>query len=210
MAIKTPIWQYWYADDWHVGTNINDHRKNTEEAGYLTRDLFANEEHEPLSIPYELSRSWAIINNGHIKFDDDGKIEIYESKDQARLNVDKSDEVVLVPSLMSAAFSARQASHQEIGGEPVAIVRQNSSGQIYIAKPNGDPFPFNDHVGSDLYTHPNSADAPNAEYIRALQDAFDIIDQNYGSLCRIGSVLANLKAVQEKGNDQLKEQQVAS
>ena len=39
-----------------------------------------------------------------------------------------------------------------------------------------------------------------AEYIRALQDAFDIIqadantEQNYGSLCRISSVLANLKA----------------
>ena len=51
---------------------------------------------------------------------------------------------------------------------------------------------------------PNSSDhasaVPNAEYIRALQDACDIIqadantEENYGSLCRIGSVLAKLKA----------------
>ena len=40
---------------------------------------------------------------------------------------------------------------------------------------------------------------PNSEYIRALQDAFDIIqadantEENYGSLCRIGSVLGKLK-----------------
>ena len=45
---------------------------------------------------------------------------------------------------------------------------------------------------------------PNSEYIRALQDAFDIIqadantEENYGSLCRIGSVLAKIKAGQEK------------
>ena len=41
---------------------------------------------------------------------------------------------------------------------------------------------------------------PDVEYFRALQDAFYIIqadantEQNYGSLCRIGSVLAKLKA----------------
>ena len=45
---------------------------------------------------------------------------------------------------------------------------------------------------------------PEAEYTRALQDAFDIIqadantEENYGSLCRIGSVLAKIKAGQEK------------
>jgi hypothetical protein len=39
----------------------------------------------------------------------------------------------------------------------------------------------------------------DADYIRALQDAFDIIqadantEENYGSLCRIGSVLGKLK-----------------
>jgi hypothetical protein len=53
--------------------------------------------------------------------------------------------------------------------------------------------------GTKLYTHPASSDVPNAEYIRALQDAFDIIqadantEENYGSLCRIGSVLGKLK-----------------
>ena len=50
----------------------------------------------------------------------------------------------------------------------------------------------------------DGASVPNAEYIRALQDACDIIqadantEQNYGSLCRIGSVLARLKSAQEK------------
>jgi len=44
----------------------------------------------------------------------------------------------------------------------------------------------------------------DGEYLRALQDAFDIIqadantEQNYGSLCRIGGVLAKLKATPEK------------
>ena len=44
---------------------------------------------------------------------------------------------------------------------------------------------------------------PDAEYTRVLQDALDIIqadantDQNFGSLCRIGSVLARLKSEQE-------------
>ena len=48
---------------------------------------------------------------------------------------------------------------------------------------------------------------PGDEYIRALQDAFDIIqadantEQNYGSLCRMGGILGKLKAKQEKDND---------
>jgi hypothetical protein len=48
---------------------------------------------------------------------------------------------------------------------------------------------------------------PDAEYIRALQDAFDIIqadantEQNYGSLCRMGWVLARLKSVQEQNDE---------
>jgi hypothetical protein len=58
--------------------------------------------------------------------------------------------------------------------------------------------------GTKLYTHPASS-APDEEYLRALQDACDIIqgdantEQNYGSLCRIGSVLAKLKAAPAKG-----------
>ena len=52
------------------------------------------------------------------------------------------------------------------------------------------------------------AGVPDADYIRALQDCFDIIqadantEQNYESLCRIGAVLAKLKAKQEQ-NDEL-------
>ena len=73
---------------------------------------------------------------------------------------------------------------------------------------NGKPSEFCDHpkhaaegdtrIRTPLYTHPASA-APDEEYLRALQDAFDIIqadantEENYGSLCRIGSVLGKLK-----------------
>jgi len=45
---------------------------------------------------------------------------------------------------------------------------------------------------------------PNSDYIRALQGACDIIqadantEQNYGSLCRTGNVLARLKSNQEQ------------
>jgi len=48
---------------------------------------------------------------------------------------------------------------------------------------------------------------PNSDYIRALQDACDIIqadantEENYGSLCRIGNVLAKLKCKREQNND---------
>jgi len=48
---------------------------------------------------------------------------------------------------------------------------------------------------------------PDNEYVRALQDAFDIIqadantERNYGSLCRMGWVLANIKAKQEQGHE---------
>jgi len=55
-------------------------------------------------------------------------------------------------------------------------------------------------------SHPASVDVPDAEYIRALQDACDIIqadantERNYGSLCRIGSVLVKLKDVHAKAD----------
>ena len=54
------------------------------------------------------------------------------------------------------------------------------------------------------YTHPASA-VPDVEYIRALQDACDIIhadantEENYASFCRIGAVLVKLRAGQEQG-----------
>ena len=47
---------------------------------------------------------------------------------------------------------------------------------------------------------------PEAEYTRALQDAFDIIqadantERNYGSLCRIGSVLDKVKDTPTNAN----------
>jgi hypothetical protein len=53
-------------------------------------------------------------------------------------------------------------------------------------------------------TYEQAVSVTNSEYIRALQDAFDIIqadantEQNYWFLCRIGKVLAKLKAGQEQ------------
>jgi len=49
----------------------------------------------------------------------------------------------------------------------------------------------------------DGASVPDNEYVRALQDACDIIqadantEQNYGSLCRIGAALAKLKVMHE-------------
>ena len=110
-----------------------------------------------------------------------------------------------------------QASRQALEGEPVGWIVHCPSG--YKKRPHavlrpdynveapkfwvgGKPPP--DATVTRLYTHPAS-DVPDAEYIRALQDAFDIIqvdantEQNYWFLCRIGRVLAKLKAKQEQG-----------
>jgi len=84
-----------------------------------------------------------------------------------------------------------------------------------VAQVGGTPVVFWDKsllVGTKRYTHPASVDnqpvsVPNSEYIRALQDAFDIIqadantEENYDSLRRIGSVLANIKAKQEQDHE---------
>ena len=90
-----------------------------------------------------------------------------------------------------------QAGRQGVEGEPVAVVDRVGIMQRL------SPY-TNLPEGTKLYTHPVS-DVPDAEYIRALQDAFDIIqadantEQNYWFLCRIGRVLAKLKAKQEQG-----------
>ena len=122
-------------------------------------------------------------------------------------NKDYRDEV------LQGMWMGWQASRQALGCEPVAWIVHCPSG--YKKRPHAvlrsdynveDPEfwvggkPPSDATVTRLYTHPASVDAPNAEYIRVLQDAFDIIQadantkQNYGSLCRISSVLANLKA----------------
>jgi len=99
-----------------------------------------------------------------------------------------------------------QASRQE--GEPIGFLQSSGVSQLSGGHPaklypiGATPSPF--ESSTLVYTHPAS-DVPDAEYIRALQDAFDIIqadantEQNYGSLCRMGWVLANIKAKQEPG-----------
>ena len=39
---KTVLWAFFEpkTSEWHIGSNSNNHRKNTEEAGYLVRDLW--------------------------------------------------------------------------------------------------------------------------------------------------------------------------
>jgi hypothetical protein len=93
-----------------------------------------------------------------------------------------------------------QASRQE--GEPIGFLQSSGVSQLSGGHPaklypiGATPSPF--ESSTLVYTHPASA-APDEEYLRALQDAFDIIqadantEENYGSMCRIGSVLDKLK-----------------
>ena len=96
------------------------------------------------------------------------------------------------------------ASREGVEVEAVAYV---SSDDMYWLNQGGRvpcfAAPRRENTDIPLYTHPASA-VPNAEYIRALQDAFDIIqagantEQNYGSLCRMGRVPAKLRATPAK------------
>ena len=109
-------------------------------------------------------------------------------------------------SIWCASWQAARAG--QAASEPVAEV----------AQVGGTPVVFWDKsllVGTKLYTHPACVDnqavsVPNSEYIRALQDAFDIIqadantEQNYGSMCRIGSVLSELQSTPTKDGGWIK------
>ena len=113
-------------------------------------------------------------------------------------------------------WEARGDSRQALEGEPVMWSLRFDNGPVnhfttYSTLEKAEDYAALCNIGKDkinikiipLYTHPASA-VPDSEYIRALQDACDIIqadantEQNYGSLCRIGSVLARLKSAQEK------------
>jgi hypothetical protein len=102
-----------------------------------------------------------------------------------------------------------QASREE--GEPIGFLQSSGVSQLSGGHPaklypiGATPSPF--ESSTLVYTHPASANVPDNEYIRALQDACDIIqadantEDNYGSLCRIGAVLAKLKATPTKADD---------
>ena len=85
---------------------------------------------------------------------------------------------------------------------------------VFVSRGKSEPYLFIpetlddailDEVVKRINTHPASA-APDEEYLRALQDAFDIIqadantEENYGSMCRIGSVLDKLKDTPTNAN----------
>ena len=64
-----------------------------------------------------------------------------------------------------------QASRQALEGEPVLWWDEND---VWDLDECVKKTPTSRHT-IPLYTHPASADVPDAEYIRALQDAFNII-----------------------------------
>ena len=128
-------------------------------------------------------------------------------------NLESSDRYV--DEILEAMFWAWQASRHVLEGEPVMWSLQFENGPVnhfttYPTLEKAEDYVTLCNIGKEktnikiipLYKHPSSADVPFAEYIRALQDAFDIIqsdantEQNYGSLCLIGGVLAKLKAGQ--------------
>ena len=94
-----------------------------------------------------------------------------------------------------------QASRQGVEGEPVAVVDRVG---IMQRLPPYTNLP----EGTKLYIHPASA-VPDSEYVRALQDACDIIqadantEENYASLCRIGAALVKLRAAPDKADEQV-------
>lgn len=54
-AEKSGVWQFYQDGEWHTGSNTHNHRENTENAGYPTRDLYvhppkflASVNHEPV------------------------------------------------------------------------------------------------------------------------------------------------------------------
>jgi hypothetical protein len=92
-------------------------------------------------------------------------------------------------------------SRQALDGEPVAVVDRVGIMQRL------SPY-TNLPEGTKLYIHPASA-VPDSEYVRALQDACDIIqadantEENYASLCRIGAALVKLRAAPDKADEQV-------
>ena len=105
----------------------------------------------------------------------------------------------------TAGYEAGQASRQGLEGESVALSSNEMSGAFKSAWQNGMPLDSVEAIWCWVgWQQAMAVSVPEAEYTRALQDAFDIIqadansERNYGSLCRIGSVLAKIKAGQEK------------
>jgi len=45
--VKSGVWQFYQDGEWRVGMNMNNHRKNTEEAGFPVRDLYIPADPQP-------------------------------------------------------------------------------------------------------------------------------------------------------------------
>ena len=81
-------------------------------------------------------------------------------------------------------------------GPVIGVLVQNQDGEVAAVTDMGRCTWLNQNVTGAG----DGESVPDAEYIRVLQDACDIIqadantEQNYGSLCRIGNVLAKLRA----------------
>jgi hypothetical protein len=87
-------------------------------------------------------------------------------------------------------------------GPTIGVLVQNQHGEVAAVTDLGRCTWLNQDVTALGY----GESVPDDEYIRALQDAFDIIqadtntEENYGSLCRIGSVLAKLQGTPAKAD----------
>ena len=87
-------------------------------------------------------------------------------------------------------------------GKTIGVLVQRDDGKVCAVTDLGRATWLN----QDVTGEGEQASVPEAEYIRALQDAIDIIqadantEQNYESLCRMGWVLARLKSVREQDN----------
>jgi len=88
-------------------------------------------------------------------------------------------------------------------GETIGVLAQNQDGKVAAVTDLGRCT----WLSQDVTGAGDGESVPNSEYVRALQDACDIIqadantEENYGSLCRIGNVLAKLNGKREQNND---------
>jgi hypothetical protein len=75
MLETTDIWQYFSNGEWYVGSNLNNHKQNTIDDGYLVRDLCVSpttkketDMHEDLEFPSEkVNTSMLYLGQGHVE-----------------------------------------------------------------------------------------------------------------------------------------------
>ena len=75
MLETTDVWQYFSNGEWYVGSNLNNHKQNTIDGGYLVRNLCVSpttkketDMHEDLEFPSEkVNTSMLYLGQGHVE-----------------------------------------------------------------------------------------------------------------------------------------------